>query len=73
MMVEGKPYKWTTESKKAAATSVALVEDNKGIRWTILENWSTTIKILILPPFSRRFIKKSITKFHHSILAAGVG
>ena len=62
-----------TESKKAAATSLASVEDNKGIQWTIFEKQSTTTKILVLPPFSGRFIRKSIAKSCHGILMAGIG
>ena len=53
-----------TESKKAAAISIASVEDNNGTRWTIFENWSTTTRILVLPPFSGRFIKE----VHHQVL-----
>ena len=62
----------TTESMKAEATSLALVEDNKGTRWTIFKKWSTTAKILVLPPFSRKFIRKSIAKSGHGILMAGI-
>ena len=72
-MVDGKPCKWNTESKKVAATSIASVEDNKGIKWTIFKNRSMTTRLLMLPPLSGRFIKKSIANSHHVILVAGIG